>query len=187
MRSLSILKTGLAAMAAGLLAGCLVSEEPVLDARSGGAKPLADGPYAVCETGDSENGCTVFEVSRRDDGTYAFKAEGEDPAVFRFRRIARKAYAAQSAEEGGYAYYYGAGDSEEFSLTMMLCDELPDDLRAHLIDKGDLSTDDEDFESCTVNTVKGLVEAAKAYRSGATTGDKEAKIVLRPAPDETGD
>lgn len=187
MRSLSVFKTGPAAIAAGLLAGCLVSEEPVLDARSGDAKPLADGRYAVCEAGDSENGCTLFEVSRGGDGTYAFTAEGEDPAILRFRRIALKAYAAQSAEEGGYAYYYGAGDSKEFSLTMMLCDELPETLRARLIGKGDLSTDDEDFESCTVNTVKGLVEAAKAYRSGKTTGDKEAKIVLRPAAEPTGD
>ena len=69
----------------------------------------------------------------------------------------------------------------------MLCQDLPEGLRARLIDKGDLSTEDEDFETCTVNTVKGLVEAARAYRRGDTTGDKNAKIVLKPVTQPAGE
>lgn len=190
MRSLSTKsapKFTLAAFAACLFGGCLVSEEPVLDAKSGAASPLPDGVYAACNTEDDAGDCTVFAVSRGEDGAYTLKAEDEEPATLRFRRIARKAYAVQSAEDDGYAYYYGAGDGNEFSLLLMECPDLPEKFRARLIAKGDLSTGDEDFETCRVNTLKGLVEAAKAYRRGKTTGDETAKIVLKPVTEQAGD
>lgn len=191
MRSLSILnsspKVALAAFAASLLAGCLVSEDPVLDAKSGAASPLPDGDYAACNETNGDEDCTVFAVSRGQDDAYTLQAGDEEPATLRFRRIARKAYAVQSAEDDGFAYYYGAGDSEEFSLILMECPDLPEKLRARLIAKGDLSTGDEDFETCRVNTVKGLVEAAKAYRRGDATGDETARIVLKPVPQQAGD
>ena len=183
MRSLPIMKAAFAALAASLLAGCLVSDEPVLDASNGSASPLAEGAYRACEDNDEAGDCTNFAVTRRADGAYALKAQDEEePAVLRFRRIAAKAYAVQSAEDDGYAYYYGAGDSGAFALTMMSCKDLPEKLRARLLEKGDLATDDSDFEVCTVNTLKGLVEAAKAYHRGKTTGDDDALIALKPAP-----
>ncbi|PQA87927.1 hypothetical protein [Hyphococcus luteus] len=190
MRSLPILKAAIAGLAASFLAGCLVSEEPVLDAGNGRAAPLDEGVYAACENAEDENAedaqdCTVFTVTLSDDGAYALAAEDEDePAQLRFRRVARKAYAVQSAEDDGYAYYYGAGDSDRFELTLMMCDALPEKLRARLVQKGDLSSDDEDFEVCTVKTLSGLVAAAQAYRRGKTTGDDDAKLVLTPVTNE---
>ncbi len=186
MRSLQILKIGLAALAAGLLSGCLVSEEPVLDAATGKGRPFAQGQYTACDSETAED-CTLFAITRLDDGSYSLTAEDEDPAIFRFRRIARDAYAVQSAEDDGYAYYYGAGDSSGFSLTMMLCQDLPETLRAKLIAKNDLSTQDQDFEVCTVETMKGLVAAAKAYHRGQTTGEENATIFLTPVAGEAGE
>lgn len=192
MRSLPILEFGLkfvlAALAAGLLAGCLVSETPVLDASNGRAAPLAEGKYRACENDDEAGDCNVFNITRSDDGAYTLASENEEPSTLRFRRIARGAYAVQTSENDGYGYYYGAGDAKAFSLTLMLCPDLPEQLRAKLIAKGDLSTDSTDFETCTVNTVKGLVAAAKAYHRGQTTGEEDAKIVLKPiAAEQTGD
>lgn len=191
MRSLFILKSGLkftlAAFAASLLSGCLISEEPVLDAKSGAASPFPDGAYAACNEANGEEDCTVFAVTRGGDGAYTLKAEGEDPATLRFRRIASKSYAVQSAEDDGYAYYYGAGDANAFSLILMECPDLPAKLRARLIANGDLSTGDENFETCRVMTLEGLVEAAKAYRRGDTTGDKTARIVLKPVTEQAGE
>ena len=34
------------------LAGCLVSEEPVLDAANGRARPLGQGAYVMCPVGE---------------------------------------------------------------------------------------------------------------------------------------
>ncbi len=178
MRSLPTLKAAIAGAAASLLAGCLVSDEPVLDGRTGKAAPLKDGIYAACEDDERGDECDVFQATRREDGAYLFDLEDEPTAVLRFRRIARKAYAVQSAEGDGYAYYYGQGDSDSFALTLMLCDALPEKLRTRLIDKGDLSSEEENFEVCTVETLKGLAAAAKAYHRGQTTGDKDVTLVF---------
>ncbi len=165
------------------LSGCLVSDDPILDAKNGKAAPLIDGRYDVC-TGGEDSGsedCNVFTVSRDSNGAYSFIMEGEDPAVMRFRRIARKSYAVQSKEDDSYAYYFGAGDSRRFLLTMMNCADLPPVLRARLIEQNDLSTEHDDFEICTVNTLKGLVDAARAYHRGEVTGDDPAVMVMKPA------
>jgi hypothetical protein len=187
MRSLTFLKYVLGGAAMLSLAGCLVSETPVLDAKSGKAKPLKDGDYRVCQlkddTGESE--CSVFAISRGPDGVYTLAMEGEEPALMRFRRVAAKAFAVQSKEgDDSYAYYFGAGDSKRFLLTMMNCQDIPPALRAKLIDDGDLSTEDEDFEVCAVNTIKGLAEAAKAYHRGETTGDDPGVVTLTPVATE---
>ena len=151
------------------------------------AAPLRQGGYKVCQPADDEGvaECSLFAVSRGADGAYTLAMEGEDPALMRFRKVAPKAYAVQSKEsDDSYAYYFGAGDSGRFLLTMMNCKDLPPALRAKLIADGDLATDDEDFEVCAVNTIKGLTAAARAYHRGETTGDDPGVITLIPAAAE---
>lgn len=184
MRSLTFLKCALAGVLSLALAGCLVSEAPVLDGKTGKAKPLKDGDYRVCQPKDDtgEPDCSVFAISRGADGVYTLAMEGEAPALMRFRRIASKAYAVQSKEgDDSYAYYFGAGDSERFLLTMMVCQDLPPALRTALIASGDLAAEGDDFEVCAVNTLKGLEAAARAYQRGETVGDDPAVVTLTPA------
>lgn len=162
--------------------GCLVSDEPILDQKSGSAAPLAEGEYIACPVKEPDD-CARFSVVRGADGVTAFTEIGEDadsdaPAQFRFRRVARKAYAAQSDEGDGYAYYFGKGDSSTFTLVMMNCKSLPAALRASLIRRGDLETESDAFEVCTVKTRAGLVAAAKAYASRAVDLADEPTIVM---------
>jgi hypothetical protein len=180
MRSLTPFSAVFASL---LLTGCLVSETPILDANNGKAKPLADGTYQICDgTEDAESAeCNTFNVARDDTGAYAFIMEGEDPAAMRFRRVARNAYAVQSAEGDSFAYYFGSGDSQRFQLTQMNCQHLPDGLRARLIARKDLATEHEDFEVCTVNTLRGLTEAAKAYHRGVSESEDDVFMVMTPA------
>jgi hypothetical protein len=99
----------------------------------------------------------------------------------RFRRVARNAYAVQSAEGDSFAYYFGSGDSRRFQLTQMNCQHLPSALRTRLIAKNDLATEHEDFEVCTVNTLKGLVEAARAYHRGVPETEEDVFMVMTPS------
>ena len=186
MRSRKILKTCLAVIAAGLLAGCLVSEQPLLDAKSGKAKPLADGAYTSCNLDEdgAKVDCSNFMLTRRSDGAYNFDLEDEERSILRFRRVARGSYVAQSEDDDVYMYFYSFGDGKQLSLVLMNCPDLPDSLRSSLIDGGDLSAEDDGFSVCKVNTMKGLVDAAKAYHRGEVEYENESVIVLSPAVNE---
>lgn len=179
----SLTRSSAAVAALLMLGGCLVSETPVLDEKNGVARPFADGQYQICDgTGGAEDAeCNVFSVTRDASGAYVFTMVGEDPAEMRFRRVARNAYAVQSKEEDSYAYYFGAGDSRRFELTLMNCKSLPSGLRGRLIVRNDLATEHEDFEFCTVNTLRGLTSAAKAYHRGVSDGADELRMIMTPA------
>jgi hypothetical protein len=168
------------------LGGCLVSDEPVLDESAGRATPIEAGVYIGCEAGEDETDCDKLIVSYDETGQYSFAAEDDDETTTsRFRRIARGAYAMQTREEedNSYAYYYARRDGAALRLIFMQCPSLPNELRARLIERGDLSTDDEDFETCAVNTLRGLTEAAKAYHRGDAVDDEAAEMTLSPSPE----
>lgn len=184
MRSLTMLRTTIIAGAAVFLSGCLVSEEPVLDAATGRATPMPPGAYVMCQAEGEDDDCSPFEVTQDASGLYLFKPAEESPAEMRFRRIGRKGYAVQSKEDDGYAYYYGRGDAREFRLTMMMCSDLPEGLRARLIDRGHLEAEEGDADVCTVKTLRGLTDSARAYHRGDSVSDdgEELAIVFTPAP-----
>lgn len=183
MCALRILGAGFVALALG---GCLVSETPVLSSKNGKARPLQSGAHLVCGLTDegAHEECEPFALIRTDDGAYVFVKEDEDPARMRFRRIGRNAYAAQSAEDDAYMYYFASGDDERLALTMMNCPDLPAKLRDRLIDRDHLEAEEDDYSVCTVNTLAGLMAAAKAYHRGdAVIGDTIRFLIIR-APDD---
>ncbi|WP_375205069.1 hypothetical protein [Hyphococcus sp.] len=185
MRSLIHFRVALALAAIMALAGCLVSETPVLDAKTGKARPFPDGDFLACplEDGEIADGvdCDRFTVERQKTRDYLFLTEGEEPARLRFRKIARGGYAVQSAEGDSFVYYYGKRRDGGLLLVMMNCPELPAELRERLIARGDLETDDDDFEVCAVKTLRGLVEPAKAYHRGDVRQMMDAAILITPA------
>ncbi len=187
MRSLT-LKFSIAAGAALALAGCLVSEEPLLDEKTGKAKPLGAGEHVMCplsaEADDSD--CERFVISVDGTGLYNFaNAENaEDDAKMRFRRIGRRGYAVQAHEEDGAMYYYGRGDKKQFFLTMMDCASLSPKTRDGLIESGDLEADESGFTVCEVKSLDGLIAAARDYHRGRAAGnDEEIVLELTPATD----
>ncbi len=185
MRSLHLMPP-IASIALLALGGCLVSETAILDERSGRARPLPDGIYLACPVDDAagDGDCDRLSVRFQSDRSYRFESD-DGPSVLRFRRIARRAYAMQSREgENEFAYYYAAGGADRLSLTMMMCADLPDKLRGSLLEAGDLETDSDDFELCSVKAVRGLVRAAMAYHRGETAGVDAIKVELTPAPKE---
>ncbi len=184
MRSLAMFRASLMTAAAACLSGCLVSEEPVLDASTGRATPLPSGAYVMCQADDGEDDCALFEITHDASGLYRFTPADEPSAEMRFLRIGRKGYAVQSKEDDGYAYYYGRGDVREFRLTMMMCPDLPGRLRTRLIERGDLGTAEGDADVCTVKTRRGLTDAARAYHRGDALSEdgEELAIVFTPAP-----
>lgn len=187
MRSLSY-RPAIIAGAALALAGCLVSEEPILDAKTGKATPLAPGDYVMCPVSDeaAADDCENFAVTVDDTGLYRFEhsEDADDAATMRFRRVARQSYAVQADDEDGYTYYFGSGDSDGFSLTMMLCSSLSQKTRDRLLVRGDLQTEgDDDIKICEVKTLKGLTAAARDYHHGrASTSDEDIVFAFSPAP-----
>jgi len=188
MRSVHFITGLVAVLGLAALSGCLVSDEPMLDASNGAATPLAPGAYVMCEhDGGSDAGaCDDFSITHDATGLYLFEKDDEDPVEMRFRKIGRRGFAVQTEEDDGYMYYYGAGDTERFGLVMMQCADLPERMRGRMIAAGDLETDDEDFETCTVKTLKGLTRAAKAYHRGRTTSEESAVMEFTPAPPAGG-
>ncbi len=184
MHSLRFMTGLITVLGLAVLGGCLVSDEPMLDASSGAATPLAPGAYVMCENDDGSgvDDCDRFSITHDATGLYLFDKDDEDPVEMRFRKVGRRGFAVQTKEDEGYMYYYGAGDTALFHLIMMQCADLPERLRARLIAHGDLETDDEDFETCTVNTLKGLTRAAKAYHRGKVISEDQAVLEFKPAP-----
>ncbi len=188
MRSLPFFRLSIALAAMLALGGCLVSDLPVLDARTGKARPLSDGDYLGCplENGEVQAGddCDRLKVRWEKDRRYSFvnPEEDDDPAYLRFRRVGRGGYAVQSSESDGFMYYYGAARDDGVLLVMMNCPDLPAELRSRLIERGDLEPDDEKFSVCKVKTLRGLKEAAKAYHRGDVDQMMDASILIVAAP-----
>lgn len=180
MRSLATLKFGFIALAALGAIGCLVSDDPVLDASSGRAHVFDPGAYVLCPIGEdaTDDECEALAIERGPERSHLFLSEGDDPVSMRFRRIGRKAYAVQSAEDDGFFYYYGAGNSKRFTLTMLSCPALPEALRMRLIESGDLASDDESFSVCAVKSLKGLTAAAKAYHRDEVTSEEAISFLI---------
>lgn len=185
MRSL-LLKSIVAAGVALALAGCLVSEEPVLDERTGKATPLRAGPHQMCPVGEDadDDDCEEIVLSVDETGLYSLSgADGEgDETMLRFRRIARGGYAVQAHEDDGYVYYYGRGDHKRFELVMMICGSLSAKTRDRLLARSDLESDDEDFETCVVKSLRGLKAAARDYHFGRASDSDEAVFAFTPLP-----
>lgn len=187
MRSLTV-RIGLISGAAFALAGCLVSDDPILTATTGKATPLAPGDYTMCPVSDEADAddCERFAVTVDDTGLYRFQPieDADDAATMRFRRIARKSYAVQADEDDGYMYYFGRGGAERFTLTMMLCSSLSEKTRERLISRGDLAAQDDDFQICDVKNLNGLRAAARDYHRGRALNTDE-DIVLEFTPAQT--
>ncbi len=191
MRSSGFIKIVLTGFGASLLGGCLLSETPILDATNGRATPIKPGAYIACPLKDDADAsdCNELIVSHDASGLYRFEKADEKPSLFRFRKIARRGYAVQTTEDSddSYMYYYGQRIGKRFRLTMMMCAELPASLRDALIANGDLASEDDDFETCMVNTLKGLTKAAKAYHRGDAGSDEadseKMMLELTPATD----
>lgn len=192
MRSLAIKKALTVLFGTAALCGCLVSEEPILDEKSGRAAPLDPGNYSVCPIDEDagEDDCESYSLTITEDGLHLFaqpdaeEDSEDDKAQMRMRRIGRDGYAVQSLEDDSYLYYYGSGNSSEFRLEMMLCADLPEELRSRLIERGDLEAEDEDFEACVVKTRRGLVDAAKAYHRGRIVSEERIALLFTPAAAE---
>lgn len=187
MRSLAV-KLSLIAGAAFALAGCLVSDEPILTAKTGKARPLAAGDYLMCPVSDDADAddCERFAVTVNAGGLYRFEPHdnADDSATMRFRRIARKSYVVQANEGDGYMYYFGRGDGARFTLTMMLCSSLSERTRDRLIARGDLAAQDDNFQICDVKSLNALRAAARDYHRGRATNMDE-DIVLEFTPAQT--
>lgn len=172
------------AIAAGLaLGGCLISEAPLLDAKNGRARPLDPGLYEACEH-DGEGGepeCKEIDISRDGAALYALSAEDEDETTLaRFRRIARGAFLAQlneAEDDDEYFYFIGETAGEDFVMAMIVCEDIPEAVRAKYSARGEMEVD-EDASTCVVNTLGAATAAAKAYRA-ATTPESRSRIVYR--------
>ncbi len=176
MRSLQHKTKLLSLMGTLVLSGCLVSEDPVLDANNGRATPLGPGAYVMCPVGEEADDCQLMEVSFDASRLYTFASEDEDPTEMRFRRVGHRGYAVQSREDDSYVYYYGSGGRHQFQLTMMMCADLPEALRLQLIERGDLETENDDFETCMVKTRKGLTASASAYHRGKVESEEDITL-----------
>lgn len=190
MRSHFKLKLVCALLGAGVLVGCLHSEEPLFDKNSARAKPIKPGSYTACplidETkADEDDGdeCQLMTVSvDKDRGTIFYNSEEDEETPMRLRRVAFGSYAVQLQEsDDSYQYYFGKKAGRDFHLTMMLCESLPSALRDDLVARGALQPDSERFENCSVTAPRAVIEAAKAYHRGTINSDDEQlTMVISP-------
>lgn len=156
-----------AAAACLALSACLISEEPLLDAANGNATPIADGDYVACQTGEeqSEPDCKATAISHDDTGLYRFVVEGEDEVtLLRFRKLALKAWTAQLSgeDDDDYFYFIAKSGAAAFSLTMIVCEDIPKSIRNKYVKRGEMDVD-ESASVCTAKSLRAVTASAKAY------------------------
>lgn len=171
-----------------VLGGCLISEEPLLDAKTGRAAPLASGFYEACEY-DGEGGdpdCRRMDIRRTDEALYEFRTEDEDDLTFvRFRRIARGAWLTQliGEDEEDYSYFLGETAGDDFVLVWILCDVIPEDVRAEYSARGEMEVDEGKYGStCVAKTLHAAIAGAKAFRT-VIAPEPRPRTVLRKLSD----
>lgn len=160
-------RVGSAFFAAAMLAGCLVSETPLLNDLNARARPLDAGLHQSCQHEHGEQGdCRPLDVSLR-GALYVLQPleHDEEPTLARFRAMSGGGFLAQmSGEEGGgYWYFYADRREDGVRLVMIECESLPATLRDGLARKGALALED-NGRTCVANTLAGAEAAAKAYR-----------------------
>ncbi len=173
-----------AAVAAALsLAGCLVSETPLLTALNATATPIAPGQYDACshsaekETSD----CNSLSVELGEGGDYAFLVE-EDRIGARFLSIGGDDYALQMADDDGegYHYYWARRDGGGMSFVMIWCEDLPAALVDAMIANASIEAD-EQRQTCTAKSLAAVVDAAKAYAAGEAVADEQLTLTPQAA------
>jgi hypothetical protein len=167
-------------VAALALAGCLISEEPLLDTRNGRAAPLDSGMYDACEYDSGEPECRKMDVRLGKAGLYEFRTEEDDDLTYvRFRRIGRGVWLAQLIGEGDEDYFYFLSETtgDDFAMAMIVCGDIPEAVRAKYSARGEMKVDD-DASVCEVKTLRAATASALAYRKATDPGTR-SRIVYR--------
>ena len=165
---------------ASLLAGCLVSDDPLFDETNATATPLAAGAYDACSVpADGDDDCNVVTVTKEESGRYLLSVADEDDVIeARFIDMGGGDYAAQldDGDGEGYQYYWAHGTGDNFDFVMMWCADLPRALVDGLVASGGIEAD-EDYSTCAVRTADAVLAAAKAYAGGEATGDSVLRMI----------
>ena len=177
-------------LAALALGGCLISEEPLLDANNGRGRPLVPGLFEACDYSedDEDADCKNVMVARDATGLYRLlpEADPEDEALLvRFKRIARGAWLAQfrGEDDDDYFYFVGVAGESKFVLTMIQCEDLPAELRDKYVARGEMEVED-DYSVCMAKTLRAAKAAAKVY-IGANPPPSRAKTIYKRLGDLT--
>jgi hypothetical protein len=169
------LATG-AALALALF-GCLVSETPLFDASNAAARPLADGAYLGCEVekGGPPADCKDAAIAANPTGLYriAMVENGEEEAVLaRFKKVGRGLFVLQSWEAGEQPQYLlAAAVDGGISVSLILCEKLPDSYKSRYLDRGELEVKG---DTCVAKSPGAVVAAGKAWSKtdAFRTGDR---------------
>lgn len=159
------LKTFAASAIALAMSGCLVSEAPLFDSGNASARPLADGAYEGCEIepGEAPADCQNFTIAANPAGLYRIAIEdgSEDAVLARFKRIGRGLYALQSWEGSDQPQYLVAASIDDgISVSLILCDDLPQVVKARYVARGELEVKG---DTCVAKSAGAVVAAAKAW------------------------
>ncbi len=149
------------------LTGCLVSEIALLDASNGRATPLRTGEYQSCpyKDGEMDGECTAVRVTYEKSSGYRIVDDNGEALLVRFRKVARRAYLAQTVGEGdedGYMYFMAEPDHDNLHMTMIVCEALPEALKTKLVADGQMEIES-GGEVCSVKTLDAALAAAKIY------------------------
>lgn len=174
---------------AGLLAGCLVSETPLLDETNGRAAPFEPGRYEVCSKGgeddaDEADDCVFADITRDETGQYRILADEDDEAVLaRFRRIERDVFLVQFRGEDDDDNFYLVGEPEGagFVIGLIMCDEVSETFIDSYAKRGEIEVDTDFVTACAAKTLRAAEAVAKAWRE-ATDPQQRSRMVFTPAP-----
>lgn len=165
------------------LAGCLVSETPLLDARTAGAAPLAAGPYRACSAGEdaANEPCSALSVERLGAATIFVMQEddGPDRTEALFRPLSGGGYLIQMKSEGddGYLFFYGESSKGAFAFSLIDCQSIPVADKNRLVERGRLGVSGDGL-TCTARARKGAERGARAFV--AAGGHARRHTILTP-------
>lgn len=178
---------GAGAAASLALSACLISEEPLLDQRTGRATPFEPGSYRACEIEkDHEPDCRTAAISRDETRLYRFAVGGEDDVTFmRFRRLAKSAWLAQiyGEDDEDYFYFLAEREGEDIALTMVVCEGVAENVRERYVARGEMEVDD-NATTCTAKSLSAVMASAQAFRDAGKPGADGKMVYTRLAEED---
>ena len=175
-----------AAAACLSLPACLISETPLLDAKTGKATPFAAGDYVACqvEADEPEPDCKETAITRDDTGQYRFSVEGEDePTFLRFRKVGQAGWLAQlggGEDDDAFFYFVARSTTDGFTLAMIVCEDIPKSIRKKYMARGEMEVDDS-ASVCTASSLGAVTASAKAALAVGAPAPKAQIIYTRAA------
>ncbi|MEL6369743.1 MAG: hypothetical protein AAFY84_08385 [Pseudomonadota bacterium] len=155
------------AVAAIVLTGCFVSEQPILTEKNARALAFKAGPLLVCPyvKGELDGDCKPGLATNTPNRAMLLAIEKDQTYALRFQSIRRNMWIGQMSplnQEEGHIYLLARKSRTYLSLGVLACNETDPDLVARLVSEGSLKKADNEYV-CKIESEGALKDVVRDH------------------------